>query len=227
KLLMYHHDPKTFESLKQIIERYADAKNPLYKHYEETGEYLRKYSRKGNGPIVKSIKYYGNQLKEHADISHKFSPKDKRVVNLSIKPYRMDVFLEEGIYKFVTVRYNDLIEEKDGLKVNMGVYNEKLKAKNISNIKNFEFSLYKNQILEINDDEYRLIGVNHDSGNRIEVNNITNDYKTYANMEKIKTKRLYKTISKNTVKSLNKISTDVLGNRYINRNEKLKLFYAK
>lgn len=227
KLLMFHHDPKTFDTLKQLIDRYADAKNPLYKHYEETGHYLRKYSKKGNGPIVKSIKYYGNQLKEHADVSHKFSPINKNVVNLSIKPFRMDVFFDDGVYKFVTVRYNDLVENKDGFKVNMEVYDEKLKAKKISNIKNFIFSLYKNQILEINEDEYRLIGVTDDTANRVELNNITNNYKDYCASMSIKYKRIRATISKNTVKSLNKISTDVLGNRYINRNEKLKLLYKK
>ncbi|WP_138416612.1 type II CRISPR RNA-guided endonuclease Cas9 [Aquibacillus sediminis] len=226
KLLMYHFDKKTYEKLEQLFKQYSDAKNPLHQYLMEQGEYLRKYSKKGNGPIIKSVKYYGSLLKEHKDISHKFAPKNKRVVNLSLKPFRMDVFNDDGLYKFVTVRYNDLVEKKDGFVLDQQLYAEKLKAKDIMNIENFMFSLYKNDLLELNGEEYRLIGVNHDTGNRIELNNINNDYKEYCKKNDIKTNRLYKTISKNTY-SLNKISTDVLGNRYMNRNEKLKLYYRK
>ncbi|WP_163970590.1 type II CRISPR RNA-guided endonuclease Cas9 [Oceanobacillus halotolerans] len=226
KLLMYHHDHQTFNQIKQIIEQYGEAKNPLWKFREEEKEYVRKYSKKGNGPIIKSIKYYGSQLKEHHDMSHKYQPRDKSVVNLSLKPFRMDVFYDEGIYKFVTVRYNDLIENKDGYVVKKALYNEKLKQKEIKDIKNFEFSVYKNQICEINGEEYRLIGVNHDLGNRIELNNVTNDYKEFCKRNDIKTNRIYKGISKNT-SSFKKISTDVLGNRFINENERLKFFYPK
>lgn len=226
KLLMYHHDRKTFDKIKQIMDQYSEAKNPLHQYHEETGEYVRKYSKWDNGPIIKSVKYYWNQLKEHKDMSHKFSPKNKRVVNLSLKPFRMDVFFDDGIYKFVTIRYNDLVETKEGFQVNKKEYDEKLKVKGINNIKNFKFSLYKNEILEINKEEYRLIGVNQDSTNKIEVNNIINDYKEYCKRENIKSNRIYKTIGRNTT-SFNKIHTDVLGNRYFNRYEELKYFYSK
>jgi CRISPR-associated endonuclease Csn1 len=226
KLLMYHFDRQTFDKILQVVERYADAKNPLHKYHEETGEYVRKFSKNGNGPVIKSVKYYGNLLKEHKDVTHKFAPKDKRVVNLSLKPFRMDVFLDDGVYKFVTVRYNDLLEKKEGFEVNQVIYHQKLQAKGIEDIKNFVFSLYKNEILEINNEELRLIGVNHDSGNRIEVNNITHEYKEYCLRENIKTNRTYRTIGRST-KTFDKIYTDVLGNRYFNRNEKLKYFYPK
>ena len=43
---MYHHDPQTYQKLKLIMEQYGDEKNPLYKYYEETGNYLTKYSKK-------------------------------------------------------------------------------------------------------------------------------------------------------------------------------------
>jgi CRISPR-associated endonuclease Csn1 len=225
-LLMYHNDPKTFEQIQMIIEQYGEAKNPLYKYYQETGKYVRKYSKKDNGPIIKSIKYYSEQLKEHKDISHKYSPKNKKVIMLSLKPFRMDVYFEEGQYKFITIRYNDLIETKDGFEINMDVYNSKLKEKNIKNVNNFIFSLYKNQICEINGEEYRFIGVNQDSTNKIELNNVTNNYKEYCKRNNIKQDRIIKYISKNT-KSFRKISTDILGNRYFNKKENLKLIYTK
>nr|WP_235182729.1 type II CRISPR RNA-guided endonuclease Cas9 [Gracilibacillus boraciitolerans] len=57
-LLMYHHDPQTFEKLRQVFDQYSEVKNPLHQFYKETGDYLRKYSKKGNGPVIKSIKYY-------------------------------------------------------------------------------------------------------------------------------------------------------------------------
>ncbi|MDC3425729.1 type II CRISPR RNA-guided endonuclease Cas9 [Aquibacillus sp. 3ASR75-11] len=226
KLLMYHNDRQTFEQLKKIMDQYSEAKNPLYKFHEEEGEFVRKYSKRGNGPIIKSMKYYGSLLKEHKDMSHKFTSKNKRVVNLSLKPFRMDVFFDDGVYKFITIRYNDLIEIKDGFILDEKVYHDKLRAKSIENVKNFIFSLYKNDLLEINREEYRLIGVNQDTVNKIEINNITNDYKEYSRINNIKTNRIFKYISKNT-SSFNKISTDVLGNRYINKNEKIKFFYPK
>ncbi|WP_261676359.1 type II CRISPR RNA-guided endonuclease Cas9 [Staphylococcus sp. HMSC055C03] len=46
KLLMYHHDPQTYQKLKTIMEQYSNEKNPLYKYHEETGNYLTKYSKK-------------------------------------------------------------------------------------------------------------------------------------------------------------------------------------
>ncbi|MGM8211177.1 type II CRISPR RNA-guided endonuclease Cas9 [Virgibacillus sp. W0430] len=226
KLLMYHHDNQTFNELKEIINRYREAKNPLYKYFEEEGEHVRKYSKKGNGPYIKSIKYYGNQLKEHKDISHKFAPKNKRVVNLSLKPFRMDVFLDDGVYKFITIRYNDLFEKKGGFELTKETYDKKLTQKNIKNIKNFVFSLYKHQILEINGEEYRLIGVNHDTANTIELNNVTNDYKEYCEQNNIKNNRIRINIGRRT-SIFKKISVDVLGNRYITKNERIKYFYPK
>ncbi|WP_035512507.1 type II CRISPR RNA-guided endonuclease Cas9 [Halalkalibacillus halophilus] len=226
KLLMYHHDPQTYKKIERAIEQYSDAKNPLHKMYEETGEYLRKYSKKGNGPIIKSVKYYGNSLKEHKDVSHKFNTKDKKVVNLSLKPFRMDVYEDDGVYKFVTVSYKDLIEEKENYRINNDVYLQKLINKKIANKDGFVFSLYKNDVCKINGEYFRLIGVNHDEGNRIEMNKINYHYKDYAERNEIKQNRIYKGISKNTNEFI-KIHTDVLGNVYFNSVEKFKSMYQK
>ncbi|SUM30872.1 Uncharacterised protein [Staphylococcus gallinarum] len=53
KLLMYHHDPQTYQKLKVIMEQYGNEKNPLYKYHEETGNYLTKYSKKDDVPVIK------------------------------------------------------------------------------------------------------------------------------------------------------------------------------
>ena len=226
KLLMYHHDPKTFEELKKVFIQYSDAKNPLYKYVKENNiSYFRKYSKKGNGPEIKSIKYFGNLLKEHKDITNKYNTKDKKVVSLSLKPFRMDVFFEDNRYKFITIRYNDLIEKKDRYILDKKLYKNKLKEKNINDENNFLFSLYKNDLLELDGEEFRLIGVNQDSTNTIELNMINFDYKEYCRINNISGNRIYKVIGSKT-SSFNKISVDVLGNRYFNI-EKIIYTYLK
>ncbi|WP_053216997.1 type II CRISPR RNA-guided endonuclease Cas9 [Virgibacillus senegalensis] len=225
-LLMFHHDPQTFEKLKQVFEQYSESKNPLNQYYEEEGDYLRKYSKKGNGPVIKTIKYYGKRLSEHHDLSHKFQPKDKKVINLSIKSFRMDVYKDGDQFKFATVRYNNLKEKKDGYHIDEKAYHEELDEKNISPSAIFMFSLYKNDILQLNGELFRLIGINDNKHNKIELNTVSHDYKQYCEQHGIKNNRIIKGISKNT-KDFYKITTDVLGNRYISTKEKWKDTFQK
>ncbi|WP_062197343.1 type II CRISPR RNA-guided endonuclease Cas9 [Massilibacterium senegalense] len=226
KLLMYHNDRQTYEKIKSIMEQYGDAKNPLYKYKEETGEFVTKYSKKDNGPPILSVKYYSGKLGEHKDITHKFHNSKKRVVNLSIKPFRMDVYKEDGIYKFVTVRFNDLKEKGDNYEICKKIYEEKLKKKKINNKSNFLFSLNKYDIFELDNEEFLFIGVNHDKTNRIECNWINQNYKNFAELNNLKNKQLRKSISKNIIQ-FEKFATDVLGNRYKVTNEKLIFSYPK
>ncbi|MFB1050138.1 type II CRISPR RNA-guided endonuclease Cas9 [Paraliobacillus sp. JSM ZJ581] len=226
QLLMYHHDKQTFSNLQSIMQQYSEATNPLYQYYQETGEYLKKYSKKGNGPIVKSIKYYGNKLKEHHDVSNKYKPKNKKVVNLSLKPFRMDVFYEDNKYKFITIRFNDLKEEKGAYVIDQHAYCEKMKKKGITSIDSFRFSLYKNDVIKINDGNYRLIGVNSDTGNIIELNKVNYDYKDYCQRNNIKNNRIKISIGK-TITTFEKINFDVLGNAYYNQFEKIKWEFNK
>lgn len=226
KLLMYHHDRQTFEKIKSIMEQYGDAKNPLYKYKKETGEYVTKFSKKDNGPPILSVKYYGNKLGEHKDLTHKFHNSTKRVVNLSIKPFRMDVYKEDGLYKFVTIKFNDLKEKAEHYEICEKLYNKKLMEKNIKNRDNFLFSLNKYDIFELNYEEYLFIGVNNDSTNRIECNFINQNYREFATKNNISSKQLLKTIGKKIIQ-FEKYATDILGNRYKVTNEKLKFSYSK
>ena len=214
KLLMYHHDPQTYQKLKLIMEQYDDEKNPLYKYYEETGNYLTKYSKKDNGPVIKKIKYYGNKLNAHLDITDDYPNSRNKVVKLSLKPYRFDVYLDNGVYKFVTVKNLDVIKKENYYEVNSKCYEEAKKLKKISNQAEFIASFYNNDLIEINGELYRVIGVNNDLLNRIEVNMIDITYREYLeNMNDKRPPRIIKTIASKT-QSIKKYSTDILGNLY-------------
>ncbi len=63
-LLMYTNDPKTFAIFKQIVDAYKDEKNPFAAYKEEYGK-IRKYSKKGNGPEINSVKFLDGKLGSH------------------------------------------------------------------------------------------------------------------------------------------------------------------
>lgn len=132
KYLMYRNDPKTFQIIKNIIMNhftmYKDDKNiytssvksgkiiyslkgrnnPLYLYKEENGK-VHKYSKKNNGPEITSMKYYDREYGSGIDISKYYQVTDKKVVLQQISPYRTDFYKSnEGKYKFVTVRYNNV-----------------------------------------------------------------------------------------------------------------------
>lgn len=129
KLLMYHHDPQTYQKLKTIMEQYSNEKNPLYKYHEETGNYLTKYSKKDNGPIVKKIKYYGKKLNVHRDITGHYLNSRNKIVKLSLKPYRFDVYLDNDVYKLVTVKYLDVIKKDGYYEIDLKAYKEAKRQK--------------------------------------------------------------------------------------------------
>ena len=74
RFLMYHKDPQTFEKvIEEILRTYPSKElndknkevpcNPFEKYRQENGP-IRKYSRKGNGPEIKSLKYYDKNIPE-------------------------------------------------------------------------------------------------------------------------------------------------------------------
>ncbi|GEL07760.1 type II CRISPR RNA-guided endonuclease Cas9 [Salisediminibacterium halotolerans] len=214
--LMFEHDEKTFEKLTTIMKQYDEAKNPLAAYYKETGNMLTKYSKKDNGPPVKSLKYRSKKLGEHKDLSHKFDGNDKRVVTLSLKPYRMDVFYEDNRYKFVTVRFDDLHELKNKYFIPEKIYQEKMAEKSIEDWGSFQFSVFKNDILRLSGQVYKFIGVNEDKRNVIECDLINQK----------SDKRLRMTVKKE-IADFRKFNTNVLGDHYVSNNEKLKLEIQK
>lgn len=129
-ILMYKNDPKTFDKLKIVFEQYSEAKNPLAKRLEEEGEYLTKYAKKNNGPVVKSIKVLGKKIGTYRDVSNKYTMVSNKVVQLSLKPFRMDLYKDSDGYKFLTVRYSDVIKKENYYYIDEPEYIEKLKEKN-------------------------------------------------------------------------------------------------
>ncbi|WP_145476936.1 type II CRISPR RNA-guided endonuclease Cas9 [Staphylococcus warneri] len=220
KFLMYQNDPKTFEKLSIIMKQYSDEKNPLAKYYEETGEYLTKYSKKNNGPIVKKIKLLGNKVGNHLDVTNKYENSTKKLVKLSIKNYRFDVYLTEKGYKFVTIAYLNVFKKDNYYYIPKDLYQELKAKKKIKDTDQFIASFYKNDLIKLNGDLYKIIGVNSDDRNIIELDYYDIKYKDYCEINNIKGEpRIKKTIGKKT-ESIEKLTTDVLGNLYLYTTEK-------
>ncbi|MFL2075952.1 type II CRISPR RNA-guided endonuclease Cas9 [Marinilactibacillus psychrotolerans] len=257
RLLLYKHDSKTFEKLELIVKQYANEANPFLKWKEENEKYITKYSKKGNGPAIKSVKYHEhNTLPQSYHDASKNYKGNRKIVKTEIKPFRTDIYYENGKYKFLTVRYKQLLETKHGYKLlkesttyKKG-YFELMKEKGVQSVNNFEFSLYEGDIIELNGEKYKFIGTNKDQKNIVQLNNITNDYQV-SERNKLK-KELYLNKSKYTeatlkkkekdinekrfrimkgvntrTKSCVKIHTDVLGNEYKVPKENIKWKYPK
>lgn len=227
KLLMYQHDPKTFEKLELIMKQYSEEKNPLYKYKEETSEYLTKYSKKGNGPIIKSVKYLGQDAGTYYDVTDKYQNSRHTIIKTSKKPYRLDVYHDEDGYKMITVHYLDIFNKKTYYQIDQAVYEEKKKEKHLNKDAQFIASFYRNDLIELDGMVYRLIGVNDSVRNKIELDRVDIPYKDYCKLNNIKNNRLVVVIGKKT-KCIKKLTTDILGNQYhIQRPEKIQFIIKK
>lgn len=162
-ILMYRNDPKTFQILMDIMKQYADATNPFVKYEEETGDVIRKYSKKHNGPKVTKISYMDGEVGSCIDISHKYGyAKDsKKVILESLVPYRMDVYynITDKLYYFVGIKQSDIKCKGDEEIVNMEAYRKALVSEKmilpeqtIDDLEKlgyeFRLSFYKNDIIK-------------------------------------------------------------------------------
>ena len=163
KFLMYHKDPLTFEKvIEEILKTYPDkeqnekgkevACNPFEKYRQENGP-IRKYSKKGKGPEIKSLKYYDNKLGNHIDITPDNS--ENQVILQSLKPWRTDVYFNHKtkIYELMGLKYSDLSFEKGSGKyrISLDKYNIIKKKEGVNEESEFKFTLYKNNLLLIKD----------------------------------------------------------------------------
>ena len=73
-------------------------------------------------------------------------------------------------------------------------------------------------MIKIDGELYRVIGVNNDLRNVIEVNMVDITFKEYLENINEKTPRIFKTIASKT-QSIKKYSTDILGNLYEVKNK--------
>ena len=165
QFLMYQKDRKTWdEVIEKILEQYRPFKekdnngkevdfNPFEKYRIENGP-IRKYSRKGNGPEIKSLKYYDNLLGRFVDITP--SESKNPVALLSLNPWRTDVYYnpETRKYEFLGLKYADLCFEKGGsYGISEVKYNKIREKEGIGKKSEFKFTLYKNDLILIKDTE--------------------------------------------------------------------------
>lgn len=263
KYLMAKHDPQTFDLIRDIVKYHyeqfkSDSKmykvtkkknkeiitlvgeNPLTKYKEENGA-VRKYSKKGNGPEIISMKYESEKLGNHLDISSNYQTNNKKVILKQIKPYRTDFYqCEDGKFRFVTVRYTNVSYHKaKGMYViDEQWYKQEKANKKIKDTDKFLFSMHRDELIGIKRKEgqpyyydsstenvdgvtcyhdgittemLKFTATNNDISSRIEVNPLY----TYCK------KQIMPTVT--SILSIKKYATDVLGNLYEVKDNKLKL----
>lgn len=236
QFLMYHHDPQTFAILESAMQQYSKEKNPFAMYREEHGP-LQKYAKKGNGPEIRSVKYFDTKLGNHIELKQEHA-KDRKVVLQSLNPWRSDIYYnkKENRYMVAGIKYADLSYQKGSGEygISLQKYQQVLKSEkidlSIEELKSilhgestdskyeFCFSLYKNNLLQWTDEkdqvhQYRFLSRN--DLNRIEVKPINRE-----KYEKQKRKNLTKGI-----RDFYKIEVDVLGYQYFIKREKLKLSF--
>lgn len=237
RLLVYLNDRRTFDDLCKIYEDYSDAANPFVQYEKETGDIVRKYSKKHNGPRIDKLKYKDGEVGACIDISHKygFEKGSKKVILESLVPYRMDVYYKEEnhSYYLVGVKQSDIKFEKGRNVIDEEAYarilvNEKMiqPGQSRADLENFGFkfklSFYKNDIIEYEKDgkiyTERLVSrTMPKKRNYIETKPIDRD-----KHEDSKDGR--KRIGLSETKLVKKIRTDILGNKYSCSEEKFTSF---
>jgi CRISPR-associated endonuclease Csn1 len=214
-LLMYMHDKVSYAIVEKAYQQYKHESKPFFIYQQNHGK-LRKHG-KNKGPIITDLKYKEDLLGNSIDITNSKSVK-KKVVLLQVSPFRIDIYKSnDGVYKFITLRYNNF--KKNGVKycIPLDIYKEKLSEKNIEDTYQFQYSLYRNELFEIVNVDgtramYRFIGTSNDAFNRIEVKSI--------NMKD--DKQVMITIGKKT-KSIQKFHVNTIGKLFIANKEALKL----
>lgn len=233
RLLVYLNDRRTFDDLCKIYEDYSDAANPFVQYEKETGDIVRKYSKKHNGPRIDKLKYKDGEVGACIDISHKygFEKGSKKVILESLVPYRMDVYYKEEnhSYYLVGVKQSDIKFEKGRNVIDEEAYarilvNEKMiqPGQSRTDLENhgfkFKLSFYKNDVIEYEKDgkiyTERLVSrTMPKQRNYIETKPIDK-----AKFEKQNLVGLGKT------KFIKKYRYDILGNKYSCSEEKFTSF---
>lgn len=160
---MSKHDPETFKNLMEIYEQYKEEKNPFLAYEQETGDYIRKYAKNHNGPIIKKIKYVDSEVGSCIDISASYGYKngDKRVIMDTLTPYRADVYYnyKDGTYRIIGVKYADFkysngkyVLDEDAyvsILIKEGLLKNGDRLENLSSVGyEYRLSFYKNDIIE-------------------------------------------------------------------------------
>ena len=225
--------------IKVIVETYPDKEinengkevkvSPFKKYYDEHG-YVRKYSRKGNGPVIKQLKYLDKAVGKHIDITPENS--SRKVALKSLKPWRADVYFnpETKRYEIMGLKYSDLKFQKGG---NYGITEaEYLRIKEDEGISEnafFKFSLYKNDLLIVKDtgenkqEIFRFLSRTTSNKNYVELKPY--DKAKFEPKEEVfifgkvtPAGQFVKTLNMENI-SLYKVETNVLGKKFIIKQE--------
>lgn len=244
KLLMKELDPKTFEKLEAITEEFSDTvevtnqqgkvkkvpRSPFLQYCEKYNvPGIMKYSKKNNGPIIRSVKYYHSKLIEHIDITPKESKNTIALLNIFF--WRADVYYseEKDAYYLMGIRRNELKFQKGKYGIPKKRYEDIRLEEEIPETAHFKFSLYKNDYIEIEYNNEVLCGL-------FESKRIgTNNKFIMDPIDKVKWKpkedvlmfnntqgngNFEKKLQENFI--LRKYHVDVLGNKFEVKNEELK-----
>lgn len=262
KYLMAKHDPQTFKLIQDIVkyhyEQYKEdgktyktiekkgkkeislnGENPLTSYKEENG-FIHKYSKKGNGPAIVSMKYQSEKLGNHLNISGNYDTNNKKVILKQISPYRTDFYkCEDGKFRFVTVRYTNVTyhKSKDKYVIDKQWYENEKKRKKISENAEFLFSLHRDELIGIvkkNGDAYYYDSSTEGNGEKKYHNGVTPEILKFTatnndTTNTIEVKPIYSYCKKQimpgvaSLVNIKKYATDVLGNLYEVKDNKLKL----
>ena len=225
-LLMYRHDPATYQIFEQVVAAYPDAKNPFAEYFKEHGP-IRKYSRKGNGPEIHDVKFLEKKLGIHRPVKNKETKAMNKPVYLKIKSYRVDIYKSGTGYKFVNVTY-DMVDRFENKKTQLIKYNinsinyiNAKKEKDIKENDQFICSLYSGEIFGYEKDGKeilrRYVSLEDDKANKIMTGRIDKPQPQDA----IEVRKLRLAVG--SIKNLRKYHVDVLGNRYPAPQEELQM----
>lgn len=242
-LLMKEIDPKTFEKLEAITEEFSDTvevtnqqgkvtkvkKSPFLQYCEKYNvPGVTKHSKKGNGPVIRSLKYRYKKLGNHIDIS----PEDSKntVALLTLSPWRTDVYYseEKETYHLMGIKYNDLKFSEGEYGIPRERYEEIKKDEKIPEEAVFKFSLYRKDYIEIESEEDKIEGLYHSRTNE------TRNYFEMKPVDKVKwgareNLTIFGSVtpggqfikSLKSIHRLRKYHVDILGNKFEVKNEEL------
>jgi len=137
-------------------------------------------------------------------------------VFLSIKSMRADFYLDDGLYKFISVPYDMITKKGKEFYIDMEKYAQAKKNKKISEDARFLFSLYTGEMFCYEKDgdwyEWFYNCVNNDTKNVIETRYV--DRPSPGNTQG---KRMISIGKK--IKNLTKYHVDILGNKFETQQE--------
>lgn len=225
-ILMKEDDPETYAFLEKIVREYKNEKNPFATFLEKNKEYIRKRSKEGNGPIVKSVRYSVRKTPPYLDISHKYKVSEgKRIVQTSLKPFRIDIYKDTmGKYQFLKVSQHNVRKNGYFWEIDEKWYQEEKNRRNIQNDATFVFSLFRKDVfgyVKEDREQMALFLSVKDARTNIECAYV--DRQTPMGKDGKKERFILNINS--SVHHMQKYSTDVLGNLYKINGESLSLYW--